>query len=41
MVVRVIIHINTAKPAGELKHVYLKRAVELRPEFAREPVPAA
>lgn len=41
MVVRVIMHINTAKPAAELKHVYLKRATELRPEFAREPVPAA
>ena len=41
MVVRVIMHINTAKPTSELRHVYLKRAVELRPEFAREPVPAA
>jgi chorismate mutase len=32
------LHINTKKPASEIRHVYLKRARELRPEWAREPV---
>jgi chorismate mutase len=40
-VVRVLVHINTTKRADEIKHVYLKRAVELRPEYAREPVALA
>jgi chorismate mutase len=40
LVVRVMLHINTAKPAAELRHVYLRRATQLRPEWAREPVPA-
>jgi chorismate mutase len=40
MVVRVMLHINTDKPASEIKHVYLKHAGELRPEWAREPVGA-
>lgn len=39
-VVRLLIHINTEKTADEIKHVYLKRATELRPEWAREPVRA-
>lgn len=38
MVVRVMMHINTEKPASEIKHVYLRRAKELRPEWGREPV---
>jgi chorismate mutase len=38
MVVRIMLHINTKKPASEIRHVYLKRARELRPEWAREPV---
>jgi chorismate mutase len=38
MVVRVMMHINTEKPASEIKHVYLHRARELRPEWGREPV---
>lgn len=37
MVVRVMMHINTEKPAAEIKHVYLRRAKELRPEWGREP----
>jgi chorismate mutase len=35
-VVRMLIHINTAKSATEIRHVYLRRAVELRPEWAYE-----
>ena len=31
--VRVLIHINTTKSAHEIKHVYLKGAVHLRPEW--------
>ena len=37
-VVRVMIHINTTKRADEIRHVYLRRAAVLRPEWAREPV---
>jgi uncharacterized NAD(P)/FAD-binding protein YdhS len=35
-VVRMLIHINTERAASEIRHVYLKRAVELRPEWAYE-----
>ena len=31
--VRVLIHVNTTKTASEIKHVYLKGAVQLRPEW--------
>ena len=41
MVVRVLVHVNTAKKPSEIRHVYLKRAAELRPEWAVEPVGAA
>lgn len=41
MVVRVLVHVNTAKKPAEIRHVYLKRATELRPEWAVEPVGAA
>lgn len=37
MVVRVMIHVNTTMPAADIKHVYLRRARELRPEWGREP----
>jgi chorismate mutase len=37
-VVRVMAHINTSKPASALQHVYLHRARDLRPEWAREPI---
>lgn len=40
MVVRLMLHINTTKPASDIKHVYLKHARELRPEWAREPIAA-
>jgi chorismate mutase len=38
LVVRVMLHINTERAASEMQHVYLRRARELRPEWAREPV---
>lgn len=36
-VVRVLIHLNTTKRPDEIRHVYLKQAVELRPEWAYYP----
>ncbi len=36
-VVRVLIHVNTEKPASEIRHIYLRRARDLRPEWAYEP----
>jgi chorismate mutase len=35
--VRVMLHVNTALTADELRHVYLKGAIQLRPEWGREP----
>ena len=32
--VRVLLHVNTTKSATEIRHVYLKGAVQLRPEWA-------
>lgn len=32
--VRVLVHVNTSKSASEIKHVYLKNAGQLRPEWA-------
>jgi chorismate mutase len=32
--VRIMIHVNTPRTAAEIKHVYLKGARELRPEWA-------
>lgn len=32
--VRVLLHVNTTKSAGEIRHVYLKGARQLRPEWA-------
>jgi chorismate mutase len=32
--VRIMIHVNTMRTAAEIKHVYLKGARELRPEWA-------
>ncbi len=32
--VRVMIHVNTTRTAAEIRHVYLKDARELRPEWA-------
>ena len=36
-VIRILIHWNTTRAADEVRHVYLHRAVELRPEWAYEP----
>mgnify|MGYP005846132505 CR=1 FL=1 len=33
-VIRVLMHVNTEKSAREIKHVYLRGARELRPEWA-------
>jgi chorismate mutase len=35
--VRAMLHVNTAAPREALKHCYLKGAVQLRPEWGREP----
>ena len=32
--IRVLLHVNTTRRASEIQHVYLRRAVSLRPEFA-------
>lgn len=40
MVVRVLVHVNSEAKASDIRHVYLKRAIELRPEWAVEPVGA-
>jgi chorismate mutase len=39
MVVRVLVHVNSDASPSDIRHVYLKRARELRPEWAVEPVP--
>jgi chorismate mutase len=31
--IRVLIHVNTTRTASEIKHVYLKGAIQLRPEW--------
>jgi len=33
LVVRLLLHINTSRPAAEIRHVYLKGAKALRPEY--------
>jgi chorismate mutase len=32
--IRVLVHVNTEKPQAEMRHVYLRDAVRLRPIFA-------
>jgi chorismate mutase len=32
--IRVLVHVNTARSASEIRHVYLKGARQLRPEWA-------
>ena len=32
-VIRVLVHWNTDTPQGEIKHVYLRGAVKLRPDL--------
>lgn len=36
-VIRVLIHYNTHKSLREIHHVYLRRAVDLRPDWAYRP----
>jgi chorismate mutase len=35
--IRVLIHWNTARPQAEIKHVYLREAVKLRPDLSSLP----
>jgi chorismate mutase len=35
--IRVLIHWNTVKPQADLKHVYLRDAVKLRPDLSKLP----
>ena len=37
MCLRILLHVNTEKPASELVHVYLRGARVLRPEFEGQP----
>jgi chorismate mutase len=37
MCLRILLHVNTEKPASELTHVYLHGARVLRPEFESQP----
>ena len=34
--VRVLIHWNTDLPQGEIRHIYLKNAAQLRPDWVRQ-----
>jgi chorismate mutase len=36
--IRVILHVNTPKPQGEMQHVYLQGAKNLRPDWQISPV---
>ena len=36
--IRVLIHWNTEKPQSEIKHVYLREAVKLRPDLIAAPL---
>ncbi len=35
--IRILIHWNTDKPAGEIQHIYIKGAVNLRPDLSTLP----
>ncbi|QBD77799.1 chorismate mutase [Ktedonosporobacter rubrisoli] len=34
--IRILLHVNTAKSAEEIQHVYLREAVQLRPDLGAE-----
>ena len=34
MTIRVLMHVNTEKSQREVRHVYLRDAIRLRPEYA-------
>lgn len=36
MCIRVLLHVNTERASGEIQHVYIHRAINLRPEFSAE-----
>jgi len=36
MCIRVLLHVNTEREAAEISHVYIRGAVNLRPEFSAE-----
>lgn len=36
MCLRILIHVNTDKPAKEIRHIYLRGATALRPDIERE-----
>lgn len=38
--IRVLIHLNTTRSASEIQHVYLRGAINLRPDRATAPVSA-
>jgi len=38
--VRVLLHFHTSKPRGELQHVYLHRAADLRPDLSAPTAPS-
>jgi chorismate mutase len=38
--IRVLIHLNTTRSASEIQHVYLRGAINLRPDRATAPVAA-
>ena len=35
--VRILIHWNTSKPQDDIRHVYIKEAVRLRPDLSKLP----
>ncbi len=39
-VIRVLLHVNTTKSLAEIRHVYLREAVALRPSRADQAIPA-
>ncbi len=39
-VIRVLLHVNTTKSLAEIRHVYLREAVALRPTRADQAIPA-
>ncbi len=34
-IIRIMIHLNTSKTQAEIKHIYLKEAIKLRPDLAK------
>ncbi|WP_108671128.1 chorismate mutase [Peribacillus acanthi] len=33
--IRIMMHVNTTKPQNEIKHIYLKEAIQLRPDLSQ------